>query len=197
MTDAPIFTPSRKILSPSEMKAVVDAGSLLAQARDMNARTRETVAAAEAEGRTRGYQEGFDRGRTEALGELIDAVDRARQRLSASDEELAEIVLAAVEQMIGELDEKDAALRCVRRALADAAADIWAVVRVSSDDHAHVQAGLQTLPLTANWPEIKAIEADPLLKRGEIILETPKGRIHVGLRQQLSRLKAGLQSLEG
>jgi hypothetical protein len=29
------------------------------------------------------------------------------------------------------------------------------------------------------------------------VLETPKVRIHVGLKQQLSRLKAGLQNVEG
>ena len=196
MSDNPIFTPGNKILSPTEMNAVVEAGRFLGQAREINGKAKQAVAAAEAEGRTRGYKEGFDRGRTEALAELVDAVDRARQRLAASDEELAEIVLAAVEQMVGEIEEKDAAIRCVRRALADAAGDIWASVRVSADDHPQVQAALQTLPMNTPAPEIRSVEADPLLKRGEIILETPKGRIHVGLRQQLSRLKAGVQSLE-
>jgi len=196
MSDNPIFTPGNKILSPAEMNAVVEAGRFLGQAREINGKAKQSVAAAEAEGRTRGFKEGFDRGRTEALAELVDAVDRARQRLAASDEELAEIVLAAVEQMVGEIEEKDAAIRCVRRALADAAGDIWASVRVSADDHSQVQAALLTLPMNTPSPEIRSVEADPLLKRGEIILETPKGRIHVGLRQQLSRLKAGVESLE-
>jgi|GEM_PF-1759726 len=196
MSDNPIFTPGNKILSPAEMNAVVEAGRFLGQAREINGKAKQSIAAAEAEGRTRGFKEGFDRGRTEALAELVDAVDRARQRLAASDEELAEIVLAAVEQMVGEIEEKDAAIRCVRRALADAAGDIWASVRVSADDHQQVQAALLKLPMNTPSPEIRSVEADPLLKRGEIILETPKGRIHVGLRQQLSRLKAGDESLE-
>jgi type III secretion protein L len=196
MSDNPIFTPGNKILSPAEMNAVVEAGRFLGQAREINGKAKQSIAAAEAEGRTRGFKEGFDRGRTEALAELVDAVDRARQRLAASDEELAEIVLAAVEQMVGEIEEKDAAIRCVRRALADAAGDIWASVRVSADDHQQVQAALLKLPMNTPSPEIRSVEADPLLKRGEIILETPKGRIHVGLRQQLSRLKAGVESLE-
>jgi len=196
MNDTPVFTPARKILSPADMHAVVEAGRYLAQAREVNGRARQAVAEAEAEGRAKGYREGFDKGRTEALAELIDAVDRARQRLAASDEELAEIVLAAVEQMVGEIEEKDAAIRCVRRALQDAAGDIWASVHVSADDHPQVRAALENLPMSTPSPEIRSVEADPLLKQGEIILETPKGRIHVGLRQQLSRLKAGVQSLE-
>lgn len=196
MSETPNFTPGRKILSPADMAAVAEAGRYLASARDVSAKARQAVTAAEEEGRARGYKEGFDKGRTEALAELVDAVERARQRLAASDEELAEIVLAAVEQMLGEIDEKDIAVRCVRRALEDAAGDIWASVRVSAEDHAEVQAALQNLPMNAAAPEIRSVEADPLLKKGEIILETPKGRIHVGLRQQLSRLKAGVQSLE-
>lgn len=196
MSDNPVFTPARKILTPADMQAVVEAGRFLAQARDVNGKARQAVADAEAEGRARGHKEGFDKGRTEALAELVDAVDRARQRLAASDEELAEIVLAAVEQMVGEIEEKEIAVRCVRRALQDAAGDIWAIVRVSADDHPQVQAALQNLPMDTPAPEIRSVEADPLLKKGEIILETPKGRIHVGLRQQLSRLKAGVQSLE-
>lgn len=197
MSEEPIFSPPGKILSPSDMQAVAEAGRYLAQARDMNGRTRQAIEEAEAEGRAKGYREGFDTGRTEALAALMDAVERARQRLAASDEELGGIVLAAVEQMIGEIDEKDAGIRCVRHALQDAADDIWAIVRVSSEDHAEVAAALQSLPMDTRSPEIKAVESDPLLKPGEIILETPKGRIHVGLRQQLSRLKAGVLSLEG
>jgi type III secretion protein L len=197
MSETLVFTPAKKILSPGDMHAVIEAGRYLAQAREINSKAKQAIAAAEAEGRARGHTEGFDNGRTEALAELVDAVDRARQRLAASDEELAEIVLAAVEQMLGEIEEKDIAIRCVRRALQDAAGDIWAIVRVSADDHPQVEAALQNLSMNTPSPEIRSVEADPLLKQGEIILETPKGRIHVGLRQQLSRLKAGIQSLEG
>ena len=197
MSEAPIFSPPGKVLSPGDMQAVVEADRYLAQAREISARAREAVEEAAGEGRANGYREGFEQGRNEALAALMDAVERARQRLMSSDEELGQIVLAAVERMIGALDEKDAAIRCVRHALLDSSEDIWAIVRVSSEDHAAVEAAVRTLPMNEKCPEIKAVEADPLLKQGEIILETPKGRIHVGLRQQLSRLRAGVQSLEG
>jgi len=197
MSNTPIYSPPGKVLSPRDMHSVAEASRYLAQAREISSQARQAVEEAAAEGRARGYREGFDAGRSEALAALVDAVERARQRLTASDEELGGIVLAAVEQMIGEIDEKEAAIRCVRHALKDAADDIWAIVRVSSDDHAEVEAALQNLPMNEITPEIRSVESDPLLKRGELILETPKGRIHVGLRQQLSRLKAGVLSLEG
>lgn len=179
------------------MRIVLDAGAYLSDARRIHGETKEVVRKAREEGREQGYREGFNRGRNEALAQLVEAIGQVRQRLTASDEELAEIVFSAVEQMLGEMDARETALRCVRRALDDAAADVWAIVRVAPDDLTEVEEGLRGLPMASAWPEIKAIEPDPLLKRGEIILETPKGRVHVGLRQQLSRLKAGLQSLEG
>lgn len=197
MSEASTFAPGRKIISSQDMRLVLDAGAYLSDARRIHGEAKEAVRKAQAEGREQGYREGFDRGRNEALAQLVDAIGQVRQRLVASDEELAAIVLSAVEQMLGEMDASEAALRCVRRALDDASSDVWAILRVSPDDLADVEAGLRALPLTSAWPEIKSVEPDPLLKRGEIILETPKGRVHVGLRQQLSRLKAGLQSLEG
>jgi len=191
-----VFVPATKVLSAEEMKVLRIADRFRDEARRLHDGMGRSVAEAQEQARKKGYQEGFEKGRLEALETLVEAIDRVRERLAASDEELATIVLGAVERMLGEMDEHELALRCVRRALDDAAGDIWAVVRVTPDEVPYLEEGLRQLPMTGSWPEIKGVEADPLLKRGEIILETPKGRIHVGMRQQLSRLKAGLQSLD-
>ncbi len=191
-----VFVPATKVLSADEMKVLRIADRFRDEARRLHDGMGRSVAEAQEQARRKGYQEGFEKGRLEALETLVEAIDRVRERLAASDEELAAIVLGAVERMLGEMDEHELALRCVRRALDDAAGDIWAVVRVTPDEVPYLEEGLRQLPMTGSWPEIKGVEADPLLKRGEIILETPKGRIHVGMRQQLSRLKAGLQSLD-
>ena len=194
--ESSVFVPATKVLSAEEMKVLRIADRFRDEARRLHDGMGRSVAEAQEQARRKGYQEGFEKGRLEALETLVEAIDRVRERLAASDEELAGIVLGAVERMLGEMDEHELALRCVRRALDDAAGDIWAVVRVTPDEVPYLEEGLRQLPMTGTWPEIKGVEADPLLKRGEIILETPKGRIHVGMRQQLSRLKAGLQSLD-
>lgn len=196
MAQPSVFVPATKVLSADEMKVLRIADRFRDEARRLHDGMGRSVAEAQEQARKKGYQEGFEKGRLEALETLVEAIDRVRERLAASDEELAAIVLGAVERMLGEMDEHELALRCVRRALDDAAGDIWAVVRVTPDEVPYLEEGLRQLPMTGSWPEIKGVEADPLLKRGEIILETPKGRIHVGMRQQLSRLKAGLQSLD-
>lgn len=193
MSAPPGFSPATKVLSPQEMNALTSASRFLAEARKINARAQQDVADAVEKGRKQGYEEGYAEGRRAALADLAGAVAEARERLVASDDELAQIVIGAVEGMIGTLDAGDLARRCVRRALEEAAEDIWALVRVAPEELAMFTADLKAAPVTAAWPEIRGVEPDPLLKAGEIILETPKGRIHVGLKQQLSRLRAGLQ----
>lgn len=194
--DTPSFGPRRRVLSPEEMALVDEAGKYVAKARDLAARLEQDTAEAIRKGREQGFREGYAAGRRAALEDLAEGVARTRERLTASDEELAGIVLAALERLVGRLDETALARECVRQALSEAADDIWAAVRVCPEDHQALVEDLASLPLTASWPEIRGVEADPLLKRGEIVLETPKGRVHVGLKQQLDRLKAGLQTVE-
>lgn len=192
-----IFMPATKVLSAEDMKILRIADRFRDEARRLHDGMSRTLAEAQEQARLAGHKEGFEKGRLEAIETLAEAIDGVRQRLAASDEELAAIVVAAVEGIIGAMEDRDLALRCVRRALDDAAGDIWAKVHVTPAEVAYLEEGLRKLPTTGTWPEIRGVEADPLLKPGEIILETPKGRTHVGIRQQLSRLKAGLQSLDG
>lgn len=191
------FQPRRKVLSAADMKAVSSATTYLARAREAAGRIEAEATRAIKEGRETGFKEGYAAGRRAALEDLADSVKRARERLTASDEELAGIVMIAVERMVGELDERRMARACVRHALSEAADDIWAVLRVPAEDHQTFVEDLKTVSLTETWPEIRGVEADPLLRPGEIMLETPKGRVHVGLKQQISRMKAGLQNVEG
>ncbi|WP_372421514.1 FliH/SctL family protein [Salinarimonas chemoclinalis] len=192
-----VFTPRRRVLDPEEMRAVTEATAYLGRARDLQAKLEAKTGQAVTDGREQGFREGYAAGRRAALEDFADAVKRARERLTASDEELAAIVLVAVERMLGPRDERELARACVRHALAEAADDIWAVLRVPAEDHQVFVEDLAAVSLSDTWPEIRGVEADPLLRPGEIVLETPKGRIHVGLKQQLSRLKAGLQNVEG
>ena len=146
---------------------------------------------------SKGYREGYDRGRNEALGELIDCggpgpaasgcIGRGTRRYHhrGRGTDPSARWTSAISPCVASSG-----------AIEDAAAEIWVSLRVSPEDLPLIEEGLRQLPMSPSWPEIRSVEPDPLLKAGETILETPKGRIHVGLRQQLSRLKAGLQNLE-
>jgi type III secretion system HrpE/YscL family protein len=194
MTDrpAPVFVPKRKVVSLLDMRSVSEAGTLLAEARKISAKAQQDVAIALEAGRSHGYETGYAEGRRAALEDFAGAVSRARDLLAASDHELTDILIAALENIVGQIGETELTRRCVIRALEDAAGDVWACVRTSPEDLAQISADIQAAPMTAAWPEIKSVEADPLLKPGEVVLETPKGRCHVGMRQQIARLQAAL-----
>lgn len=197
MSSSPSLSLSRKILSRSEMSALTEAGEYLSALRKLHSTAQTEIGAARDEAQKQGYAAGYAEGRQAALADLAKAIAEIRSSLATSDNELIGIVMTAVTRIIGEIDAQELARRCLRKALEDAADEIWAIVRVSPQEHAMFLADVQALPLTARHPEVKSVEADPLLNAGEIVIETPKGRIHAGLRQQLSRLQAGLEEARG
>jgi flagellar biosynthesis/type III secretory pathway protein FliH len=179
------------------MNAIAEAAAYLGEARRIQGQAKAEVDAALAQAQQQGYQAGYADGRRAALEDLSKGVAEARERVILSESDLVGIVITALERMLGQSDQEDLARRCLRQALADAAGELWAVVRVSAEQHAMFTEDLASLGQDAGHPPIKSVEADPLLRAGEIMLETPKGRIHVGLRQQMARLQSGLQQLDG
>jgi flagellar biosynthesis/type III secretory pathway protein FliH len=190
------FIAKSRVLLPSEMNAVTHAATHLSEARSIAERAEKDLAASEEEMRAKGYAEGFEQGRAAALQDLGAAVAEARGQLLALDGEMTEVLIVALENMLGQFDERDLAKRCVAKGLQDAASELWASIRVPAGDLERYRADLAQQPLDVAWPPIKSIEADPLLRDGEAVIETPKGRIHVGLRNQLSRFRAALTGAE-
>jgi flagellar biosynthesis/type III secretory pathway protein FliH len=61
------------------------------------------------------------------------------------------------------------------------------------EDHAAVHADIQDIQTQIASPQILGLNIDPLLQPGEFLVETPQGRVHIGLMHQLARLRANLQ----
>ena len=110
----------------------------------------------------------------------------------AAENDLTSIVLAAIDKMIGAMDSGDLARRAVQRALREYADAVWVSIHAAPEDHAALTENISSITTYARGTTIRSIESDPLLKPGEIMVETPKGRVHVGIRQQMARLESGL-----
>jgi flagellar biosynthesis/type III secretory pathway protein FliH len=192
MNQARQFVAKTRVLMPSEMNAVTQAAKHLEEARTIAERAEHDLAASEEAMREKGYAEGFEQGRAAALQDLGAAVAEARAHLMNLEAEMTEVLIVALENVLGHFDERDLARRCLMKGLQDAASELWAEIRVPTDDLERTRADLAQQPLDVSWPMIKSIESDPLLREGEMVIETPKGRIHVGLRHQLARFRAAL-----
>jgi type III secretion protein L len=192
MSDTLNFVPSKKVLTAEDLRCVVDATTYQTETRRVLNRvqqeTAETMEAARREGFVTGYSEGIKN----AIDDMSEAVESVRASLLSAENDLTGIVLQAIDKLIGALDPPELARRAVKRALRDASDAVWVSIHVAPEEHPALISHMSDITAAARGTTIRAIESDPLLKPGEMMLETPKGRVHVGLRQQLARLESGI-----
>lgn len=192
MSDNPTFVASRRVLTPQELNCIVEATQFQIETRRILGRVQQEAAEARDAARQEGYDEGYAEGVRSAMEDMAEAVQNVRAALLSAENDLAAIVLTAIEKMIGSLEPHDLARRAVIRALKDATDAVWVSIHVAPEDHPSIARDTAELSNAAGGASIRSIQSDPLLKPGEMLIETPKGRIHVGLRQQMARLQSGM-----
>lgn len=193
MSELPNYIAPSKVLTPSDMMAVLEGTGFLHSTRQLHSQAEEVIQKAGSDAQNEGYQRGYQEGREAAFEDLADAIKEARSRIMASENDLANVMMTALERMLGQIDSVDLAKRCLQQSLKEAVGLVEVKIKVSADEYDSLKNELKNIPLNPDMPEIRSVDVDPLLKSGEILLETPKGRIHVGLKQQLSRLRSGLE----
>jgi type III secretion protein L len=186
------FVAQSAIVPSEEMGTILEASRYVQEAKGIFQRAQTDLHSASQQGREQGYRDGYNEGRRAALEDLGRAIEEMRAKLLTSEEELVGIVMSAMQRILGEMDDDSIARHCVKRALQDAADSAWVELRVAPEDMPIFAHFLEQIAMEAGSIEIRALHADPLLKDGEMILDTPKGRVHIGLRQQLARLQNGL-----
>jgi type III secretion protein L len=192
MSDTLNFVPAKKILTAEDLKCVVDATTYQTETRRVLNRVQQETAETMETARREGFVTGYSEGIKNAIDDMSEAVESVRVSLLSAENDLTGIVLQAVEKLIGALDPQELARRAVKRALRDASDAVWVSIHVAPEEHPALISHMSEITAAARGTTIRAIESDPLLKPGEMMLETPKGRVHVGLRQQLARLESGI-----
>ena len=140
------------------------------------------------------HHAGFKTGREAGLKDFVTATSEAvaavRGEFFALDAMLAPLVLQAVQKIIGALPQDEVARRAIGEALTEAGSGIAATLRVAPDDleisRKVVRDLAQARPDLAT--AITAVEPDAGLRKGEMLLETLRGRTHIGIEYQLARL---------
>jgi flagellar biosynthesis/type III secretory pathway protein FliH len=193
MNTTPNFIPKRRILSREELNCIVEATDYQSTTRKIYNNAKEETANAKEQARMQGYNIGYSEGIKSAIEDMLESVDAVKMSLLSAENDLTSIVLAAIDKMIGDMDTGELARRAVIRALRDYADAIWVSIHAAPEDHAALTENISAITTAARGTTIRSIEADPILKPGEIMVETPKGRVHVGIRQQMARLQSGLE----
>ncbi len=145
----------------------------------------------------RAREQGFDEGRSTVLRATIEEVRRIlgdfANLVSEREDMLASVVMQAVEKIIGAVPTEEQLRLVLGKALSDMLDSFTVVLKVSAEDLGLVRSVLADLQDAGQGGNIVSVLVDPLLSSGEMLLETERGRVHIGLEQQFARLRVGLQ----
>jgi flagellar biosynthesis/type III secretory pathway protein FliH len=138
-----------------------------------------------------GFTAGYTEGRRDFLEQTQAVIDQVREHLMAQETALIEVVLRAVEKIVTEMPPIDRVQSILHRALIDIVDAQTVKIKAAPEDQQLVIEAVSRIALAPGLSPLQ-VSTDPLLVRGELLLETPLGVIHVGEKRQLARLEAAI-----
>ncbi|MEM9280422.1 MAG: HrpE/YscL family type III secretion apparatus protein [Verrucomicrobiota bacterium] len=185
--------PDQKIIKAAEFEVWREGSSIIERAKiEAEEISRQSQLDYEKE-KQRGYSDGLMEGRMQLSEQMIGTVEKSVQYLGEIESSMVEIVLSAVRNIIGEVDDQDRIKQVVRKVLTTARDQKRVTLRVSKADAEVVRADLDEI--LGDFPGITFIdvESDARLKQGDCILETEIGVVEATLESQMQSLKSALR----
>ncbi len=189
--------PAARVLRAAEHAAWADADQLLAQARaQADAIVGGAQAAFEAE-RERGYQEGRESALLDQAEKMIETVGRTVEYFAGVENEMVELVMAAVRKVVDGFDDREKVMVVVRNALAVVRNQKQMTLRLNPAEVDTVRE--QINDLLAAYPGVGYLDilADGRLARGACILESEIGMVEASLEGQIQALRQAFQRTLG
>ena len=184
--------PDQKVIKAAELTVFREAEAIVAQAnKERDAILEQAKIDHEAE-KVRGFDEGMLEAKIQISEQMITTVEKSVSYLEGIERSLVDIVLSAVRNIIGEIDDHDRIKSVVRKVLATARDQKRVTLRVSRSDEDSVKADLDNI--LRDFPGISFIDidADPRLHQGDCILETDIGVVEATLESQIQSVKTAL-----
>ncbi|ALM53822.1 type III secretion system stator protein SctL [Halomonas huangheensis] len=183
--------PGKVILKAREADAWVSGYAFLERvkqrASEAEQEARHTRAAAYADG----FEAGRQAGETQATELLTRTTQQVDRYLAGMEPSMAELCLKMVRRILGQFDDTELIVRCVRQALIEYRHDMTVTVRVAPERVPDVEARLRVADPVPDHPTYR-IEGDAQLGSGQCLLVSPVAVVDVGLEAQLQALREAL-----
>ena len=187
--------PGVRVLRAEEYARFVEAGQVLAAAREQAAAMRDEAEKAYEVRKQQGYEDGLMEGRLEQAEKMMETAMQAVEYIEGLEDRLVGVVTSAVRKIIGELDDRECTVRVVRNALAAVRSQQRVLIRVSPDDKDSVRQALAAMiSSTPGGATFLDVTADPRMKPGDCILECELGVVDASLETQLKAIENALLS---
>ncbi len=186
------LAPGQKIIGADEYLAYREAGDVLKSAREQARHMAEKARKAYEMEEEYGYQDGLEHAKTDVLKQLVSNTEKAIGFLGDLENEVVDVVIAAVEKIIGDFDEAEKVRRVVGKLLQSAKSEQRLTLRVGADSVDTVEATLNDE--FRQGPLAIQVIPDSDLSADTFILETSTGIVDGSIATQIDALKAALKA---
>ncbi len=189
------LVPEQNIIKSSEYAAFVKAEGIIALAEAKAKRIEDEAKEAYEEEKTRGLQEGMNEGKEKMTEHMIRYVQKTVEQLEHYEDTVVDMVMSAMKQVLGDMDDKEIITRVVNKALNLVKSQPKVILRVCPAQVEAVEGELKAI--LKQYPAIQFIDIqrDERLNSGDCILETDMGVIDARLDLQLDSIKKTLDKL--
>jgi len=182
----------RGVIKASEYREAVEAGEVLEKARREAERILEEARGAYEAEKKRGYEEGLEEGKGDIVERMMETVGKTVDYFATVEQTLCDIVLEAVNKIVGELDDGELVLKIVRNALRLVRNQKQVTLRVAQEDLDNVRKRIQEI--MGDFPGIDFIDVTPdsRLRANGCVLESEIGVVDASLDVQLEAIRRAL-----
>ncbi|QNK67336.1 type III secretion system stator protein SctL [Variovorax sp. PAMC26660] len=179
----------RKVLKENEYAALLDAAAVVDTARKEAARIGQHAEQGAEASRRKGYEEGLAQAKAEYARQLVSDSLAVERQLHALRTSMAQIVVKAVGQFLGDADPAMLFHSALLRVEALLRAESFITVRVAPAQEADMRETLHRLRNDAHWAMGVTITPDPELPPGACVVQTSTGVLEIGVDAQLEAFR--------
>ena len=184
---------SGKIIRAADYASLSEAAEIIAQARHEADEIRQLADKEHAEEKKRGFAEGTVEALSRRDQMVLETTLKGVEYLGSLEHSVGQIVIRALERILGEMDQKEMIFKIVHLALQSLRTERRVEILVHPSQTAYLQQRLDEL--RARYPSIGQLEPvpDASLAPSGCILRSDMGTIDASLETQLASIRNALQ----
>jgi type III secretion protein L len=191
------LAPGTQVVRAAELAVLRDAQQAVADARaQADAIVAQAGAAFEAE-KQRGYQEGLEEARLQQAEQMIENVSRTIDYFSKVEGRMVDLVMQAVQKIIGDFDDSERVVITVKNVLSVVRNQKQMTLRLNPQQVDLVKARVDEL--LAAYPGVGYLDIlpDSRLKPDACILESEIGLVEASMEGQIAALRGAFEKVLG
>ncbi|TDU70699.1 type III secretion protein L [Prosthecobacter fusiformis] len=184
--------PTAKILKRDEHAFILEGQRILEAARHEAALIRQKAETDAEKKLEAGYLKGQEEGKAKIAEHIIECMGQSAVYFSKVEDVMVDLVMRAVRQVIGEMNQRDVVERLVRRALESTRNESQITIRVSPGQADWIKNRISAIMQTFPKIQFLDVQPDPRLSENGCILETEIGVVDATLETQLKAIEKAL-----